>query len=374
MLLPRNVEGHSTKGSSNNETFRKIEQSTMATSQRRLHLLSLDGGGIRGLSSISILKHIMKGINADRQVGDKLQPWEVFDMIGGTSTGGLIAVMIGRLRMTLDQCEEAYLDLGKRIFQRKYNPVDIPHRIKNFWDAGEKFSGEELEAAIKEIITKGGHLPEDATLKDDDPACKVFVCTVQASDSKAHALRSYETKIYDAQYPVCKIWEACRATSAATTFFDPIEIGSKKVKYIDGGIKSNNPISMVHFEASIIWPNRINDALVISIGTGSAPGPKFEGNIISIIKALREIVTASDDAANAFEDSHESMARSDLYFRFTVHQKLADIGLEEWDATGDVEAATASYMTLAETRRKCDRCIQKIIVFLESLLGKENMD
>ncbi|KAH8751566.1 phospholipase, patatin family protein [Hyaloscypha finlandica] len=296
----------------------------MATSQRRLHLLSLDGGGIRGLSSISILKHIMKGINADRQVGDKLQPWEVFDMIGGTSTGGLIAVMIGRLRMTLDRCEEAYLDLGKRIFQRKYNPVDIPHRLKNFWDAGEKFSGEELEAAIKEIITKGGHLPEDAPLKDDDPACKVFVCTVQASDSKAHALRSYETKIYDAQYPFCKIWEACRATSAATTFFDPIEIGSKRVK--------------------------INDALVISIGTGSAPGPKFEGNIASIIKALREIVTASDDAANAFEDAHESMARSDLYFRFTVHQKLADIGLEEWDATGDVEAATASYMTLAETR------------------------
>jgi patatin-like phospholipase/acyl hydrolase len=356
----------------------------MTTSQHRLHLLSLDGGGIRGLSSISILKHIMKGINADRQVGDKLQPWEVFDMIGGTSTGGLIAVMIGRLRMTLDQCEEAYLDLGKRIFQRKYNPVDIPHRLKNFWDAGEKFSGEELEAAIKEIITKGGHLPEDAPLMDDDSACKVsvymhhlrgiclrsgqanvkissFVCTVQASDSKAHALRSYETKIYDAQYPSCKIWEACRATSAATTFFDPIEIGSKRVKYIDGGIKSNNPISMVHFEASMIWPDRINDALVISIGTGSAPGPKFEGNIASIIKALREIVTASDDAANAFEDAHESMARSDLYFRFTVHQKLADIGLEEWDATGDVEAATASYMTLAETRRKCDRCIQKII-------------
>ena len=101
--------------------------------------------------------------------------------------------------------------------------------------------------------------------------------------------------------------------------------------------------------------------MVISIGTGSAPGPKFEGNIASIIKALREIVTASDDAANAFEDAHESMARSDLYFRFTVHQKLADIGLEEWDATGDVEAATASYVTLAETRRKCDRCIQKII-------------
>lgn len=55
---------------------------------RRRLLLSLDGGGVRGLSSILILKHIMDELNAPRE--KRLEPWQVFDMIGGTSTGGSV--------------------------------------------------------------------------------------------------------------------------------------------------------------------------------------------------------------------------------------------------------------------------------------------
>ena len=49
-----------------------------------------DGGGVRGLSSIRILKNIMSRINAKRTPDNALQPWQVFDMIGGTSTGGYV--------------------------------------------------------------------------------------------------------------------------------------------------------------------------------------------------------------------------------------------------------------------------------------------
>ena len=49
-------------------------------------ILSLDGGGVRGLSIIMILKYIMKRLNRAR--GFSLHPWQEFDMIGGTSTGG----------------------------------------------------------------------------------------------------------------------------------------------------------------------------------------------------------------------------------------------------------------------------------------------
>ncbi|THX53936.1 hypothetical protein D6D06_05817 [Aureobasidium pullulans] len=57
---------------------------------RPLMLLSLDGGGIRGLSSIMILQHIMAGINLGRVEDDQLKPYQVFDLIGGTSTGGYV--------------------------------------------------------------------------------------------------------------------------------------------------------------------------------------------------------------------------------------------------------------------------------------------
>lgn len=51
-----------------------------------------DGGGVRGLSTIIILYEIMKRVNHGRRPSEELHPWQVFDMIGGTSTGGYVAV------------------------------------------------------------------------------------------------------------------------------------------------------------------------------------------------------------------------------------------------------------------------------------------
>jgi len=66
-------------------------------------ILSLDGGGVRGLSSLLILRNIMEEITRRSNIAEA-RPCEYFDLIGGTGTGGLIAIMLGRLRMvrTLD--------------------------------------------------------------------------------------------------------------------------------------------------------------------------------------------------------------------------------------------------------------------------------
>jgi patatin-like phospholipase/acyl hydrolase len=57
-----------------------------------LCLLSLDGGGVRGLSTLYILRDIMSQLNRERGDGDNLKPCDVFDLIGGTSTGGYVEV------------------------------------------------------------------------------------------------------------------------------------------------------------------------------------------------------------------------------------------------------------------------------------------
>jgi len=62
-------------------------------------LLSLDGGGVRGLSSLLILREIMMEIKSQKNADLIPLPCEYFELIGGTSTGGLIAIMLGRLRM-----------------------------------------------------------------------------------------------------------------------------------------------------------------------------------------------------------------------------------------------------------------------------------
>jgi patatin-like phospholipase/acyl hydrolase len=66
-----------------------------------------------------------------RQRGAKLEPWQGFDMIAGTSTGGLIAIMLGRLRMSVSECIEAYTNLPRSIFTPSHHTRD--HDIRLTW-------------------------------------------------------------------------------------------------------------------------------------------------------------------------------------------------------------------------------------------------
>lgn len=65
-----------------------------------VNLLSLDGGGIRGASELAILDEIMGRLKHDLSLRETPRPCDYFNLMGGTSTGGLIAIMLGRLRMT----------------------------------------------------------------------------------------------------------------------------------------------------------------------------------------------------------------------------------------------------------------------------------
>ena len=151
-------------------------------SEQGLRLLALDGGGVRGLSSLQILKQLMEVV--DRESPPK--PCDYFDMIGGTSTGGfvhrmirklrywadsdsLIAIMLGRLQMTTDECIDAYVSLSDQVFQKQRHRVTVKGHVQG------RFDSNELEKAIREIVVEKG-LEEDALLQDSrDAKCKVYV-------------------------------------------------------------------------------------------------------------------------------------------------------------------------------------------------------
>jgi len=186
-----------------------------------------------------------------------------------------------------------------------------------------------------------------------------FVCAIPTSNASSAALfRTYNNPhLPEESYEDCKTWEACRATSAATTFFDPITIGPMKQKFADGAVAYNNPIQLVYREAKYMWPERMKDALLISIGTGASPGPAFEGNAISIIKALRTIVTETEKTNNDFLHQHYDMLDAGCLYRFNVIHKLAEIGLEEYKEISNVAGATGDYLNDAELRQKYRRCL-----------------
>jgi hypothetical protein len=84
--------------------------------------------------------------------------------------------MLGRLRMTIDECEAAYLRLSERIFDPKRSKVNVIGRGIDFLQANGKFDAKALEDAIKETIRDKG-LQEDELLQDPDfdPPCRVYV-------------------------------------------------------------------------------------------------------------------------------------------------------------------------------------------------------
>jgi patatin-like phospholipase/acyl hydrolase len=137
-----------------------------------LRLLSLDGGGVRGLSSLYILRDLMSRVSADAETIAK--PCDYFDMIGGTSTGGLIAIMLGRLEMTVEDCIDAYKELSQAVFQspKQFMKARNAARFIRGGEVDSKYKSEGLEEAIKKILNRA-NCPEDALLKNLDGKCKV---------------------------------------------------------------------------------------------------------------------------------------------------------------------------------------------------------
>lgn len=83
---------------------------------KSLRVLSLDGGGIKGYTSLLILERILRTYQFEKKLDAMPKPCEIFDLIVGTSTGGLIAVMLGRLGMTVEECLECYRTVGQNVF------------------------------------------------------------------------------------------------------------------------------------------------------------------------------------------------------------------------------------------------------------------
>jgi len=172
-------------------------------------------------------------------------------------------------------------------------------------------------------------------------------------------MRSYKhPKAAEILFNECKIWEACRATTAATTFFDPIAIGSKGQKFLDGGVLYNNPVGLLHQEAQALWPDR--DAFIISIGTGVAPTMAFKGNSLDIFKSLKNIAIETERTANNFFIDHKQMVDAGRYYRFNVTQGLAGIGLEEHEHIPTMVDVTETYLDGGEVRKKLDQCVARL--------------
>ncbi|KAM7208430.1 Acyl transferase/acyl hydrolase/lysophospholipase [Rhypophila decipiens] len=319
-----------------------------------LCLLALDGGGIRGLSELVILEQIMWRIKHDLDMADDPLPADFFDLIGGTSTGGLIALLLGRVRLSVPEARKEYVQIAKEIFS-----------VKTYLKSN-KFDGRKLEEAVRSLLKRHLGNGEEKMLDRSKLSCKTFVCAVPQQDVRARAgptlFRTYNIR----NNPTfnCTIWEACRATSAAPTYFDPINIGDEgeQETFLDAGLGYNNPIEQVIEEARLIFPGR-RIACVVSIGTGLARVIKFPSfpktSPLKLIGALKKMATESDTTAERVRKRFRNT--KDTYLRFSVDRGLDDIKLEEWENLGEVRTYTTGYLKQDTVSSRIDTVVMALL-------------
>ena len=263
--------------------------------------------------------------------------------------------MLGRLRMTTAEALIAYNSIASAIFSKE-------NRKPAYKDGA--FKASTLEAKIRAVI-KDKHLGDDMLdTSTDKRRAKAFVCAMPAKNM-AHPRRFRTYQVRENSGTNCFTWEACRAITAAPTFFKRISIGEEgraKEEFIDGGIRCNNPINQVIEEAQVLFDNDITLGCLISIGTGH-PGiiglskPDSFQKILptEMIGVLKSVATdcesAAEDVAKRFID------HKDFFFRYNVTHGAGSISLEEWKSMADVETHTKAYLEQLEISSSINRVV-----------------
>ena len=225
-------------------------------------LLSIDGGGIRGILPLALLVEIeaRRGPCAD-----------LFDMVSGTSIGGIIATGLAH-RVPAKTIYDMLVNDGGTIFAR--TPLTpVLSAVKPKYDAGplEGF----LAQTFGEAMLNGVAKPE------------LIVSTVDLLRPASIFFKSWRAR-QDASYNFA-LKDMARATSAAETYFAPAAIKSATgdaYRCVDGGTAINNPAIAAILEADLLW--RGEDLRVLSLGTGTmtqtiAPG---NGGIVGWLPSL----------------------------------------------------------------------------------------
>lgn len=165
------------------------------------------------------------------------------------------------------------------------------------------------------------------------------------------------------------ILQACRATSAASSFFDPLTMRIGKLgadyedKFIDGALGYNNPIRQLWTEASDVWDGPMDGkiACVVSIGTGKPALVGFGPGALDMGKRLLAVSTETEKTAGEFYNDHRhGLVKSQRYYRFNVGHGLEKIGLEEAKEKLVIIRATKEYLKDGEVFDKMEKCSEKL--------------
>ncbi len=218
----------------------------------RFQILSLDGGGIRGLFSASILAAL------ESDLGITIR--DHFDLIVGTSTGGIIALALG-LGLSPDAVVDLYFDQGKKILSNRLGWRTLRQGLRS------KYSARALEHALRNDAVFGNRLLGDSTKP-------LVIPSYSLESDDVYLFKTDHSRRLRRDWKV-PAWQVALATCAAPTYF-PASSHIGCLRHVDGGLWANNPILVGLSEAVSIFNRRLDEIRVFSLGTTKSVSPRKE--------------------------------------------------------------------------------------------------
>jgi hypothetical protein len=273
----------------------------------RKRILALDGGGVRGIISIAFLLRIEQLLR--ERLGPSARLGDHFDLIGGTSTGAIIACGLA-LGYPVDRLKNFYMQDAHLAFQRRHWALPL---LQSKFDAS--MLRRQIEAVVGSRTLDTQDLITGFCLiaKRMDTGSPWII----SNDPRAPYWEDGPNHIGNRHYPLLNL---VRASTAAPHYFDPELLpilpegidhpgGSSSGLFVDGGVSPyNNPslalLQLVTFRAfGIVWPGGIDNLAIVSIGTGGfrerldPASLGVAGNLKLAYHALQSMMSDSESLA-----------------------------------------------------------------------------
>jgi len=290
-------------------------------------ILSLDGGGIRGIYATTILARVEHEITNGRPIAD------FFDTIAGTSTGGIIALGLG-LGKSADEIQQLYVQKGSQIFPAFWSRHAWLKCFRQLFRV--LHDHRTLERLLYETF-------QDARVGDS--SARLVIPAFLGPMAQIAVLKTDHHHDFGRDYPMAA-WEAARATSAAPAFLAGYRIDD--YVFLDGGVWANNPIMAAVVDTLSAYDVSRDQIQVLSIGTGNAPYEigKFavRGGLFQWREIIKGAMFLTTDNAQA---QAELLLGPEKILRLEPKGDAAAIGLDDWRAAVDklVPLAEADFAT-----------------------------
>jgi len=344
---------------------------------KKVRVLSIDGGGIRGILPGVILQRLeekLQKIGKDKNI----RLADMFDLIAGTSTGGILTCAYlmpdpkdkTKSKFTAQQAVDLYMDRGDEIFD-----VNLKQKLKSLWGVrDEKYSADELEEALEDNF-------KDTKLNELRKPC--IITSYDIRNRNAFFFRQHRA---DNEINNFLVRDVARATAAAPTYFETARVKNdlgSPYPLIDGGVFANNPTLCAYSEARTMKFTELGkkkhpegketptavDMMIVSLGTGSvekayAYKEAKDWGMVQWIQPIIDIMMSgnSETVHYHLRQIYDTLPKADKLDYYRLEPKLVTANSEMDDASlENLTALKEDAMRFLSSKDQNDVLIDRVL-------------